>query len=240
MDNEFLRISEAAALMEVSAKTLRNWDKDGTFKPTHRFGNQRRYSRLQIEEWLKTKTQRLSDDGKPLTVEEGISILWSRTGMLGGLDETMATQMALVFENQRRHNEWNPYLSPDFRRVTIPICRRVFPMLKVDGVNITSGLPQKAEEIRVMPGYTRFWRPSLRDRFVQQMSLLDLEAQRTAEVAEKLRDDIQKLIMELGGKEFRFYCFSTNDSDDLLVHYGSEAPSKLYITIGDCKMPLDH
>lgn len=43
MNDRLVSISEAAELLGVCIKTLRNWDKDGSFVPIRTVGNHRRY-----------------------------------------------------------------------------------------------------------------------------------------------------------------------------------------------------
>lgn len=52
----FLSIGLNALMLGVSSKTLRRWDKVGTFPPCFRtIGNHRRYSRSKVLEFLKIK-----------------------------------------------------------------------------------------------------------------------------------------------------------------------------------------
>jgi excisionase family DNA binding protein len=51
MTNKFYSIQEAADILRVSTKTLRRWDQRGRFVPTRTAGNQRRYTREQIQEF---------------------------------------------------------------------------------------------------------------------------------------------------------------------------------------------
>src|SRR3989344_8306619 len=49
MNKARISIQEAANILRVSTKTLRRWDKQGTLVPQRTAGNQRRYSRSQVE-----------------------------------------------------------------------------------------------------------------------------------------------------------------------------------------------
>lgn len=52
----FLSIGLTALMLGVSSKTLRRWDKAGTFAPCFRtIGNHRRYSRSKVLEFSKIK-----------------------------------------------------------------------------------------------------------------------------------------------------------------------------------------
>jgi DNA-binding transcriptional MerR regulator len=222
---DLLRISQAADLMSVSSKTLRNWDKDGSFKPWARTGNQRRYTRQQIKDWFDSRTKvQLTSDGVPMSEEQRVYQMWNHTGLLKGLDETKGFQMAIILENQRRHNEANPYLSPDFRRCSIPICRRIGPMLySADPeIAISTKLTTEAELIEVFEGYRRFWRPTMKDRFKTGLkdNIVDEEATRVASMANQLLMDLNDLILKCNASEFHFYCISITDDEDLVVHFG--------------------
>ena len=55
-DKEFLTISEAAKFLNVSVSTLRNWDKNNTFKPAYvTTGGTRYYSQEQLNNFLGLK-----------------------------------------------------------------------------------------------------------------------------------------------------------------------------------------
>mgnify|MGYP001559789229 FL=1 len=51
MNNKLFTIQEVANILGVSTKTLRRWDQRGSFVATRTVGNQRRYTREQIEEF---------------------------------------------------------------------------------------------------------------------------------------------------------------------------------------------
>lgn len=46
---ELMSIDDAASLLNVSAQTLRNWEKEGKLTPTRTPGRHRRYTRTQID-----------------------------------------------------------------------------------------------------------------------------------------------------------------------------------------------
>src|SRR3972149_10025117 len=46
-----LSITEAARFLNISAKTLRRWEKQGILVPERTVGNQRRYSLIQLQEF---------------------------------------------------------------------------------------------------------------------------------------------------------------------------------------------
>jgi len=48
-DFNFVSIGKAAKMMGVSLETLRNWDRNGKFKPARTVGKHRRYSMKQIK-----------------------------------------------------------------------------------------------------------------------------------------------------------------------------------------------
>lgn len=48
MEEKLINIKTAAELLGVSPATLRNWDRDGVFKPVLTYGNHRRYKMSDI------------------------------------------------------------------------------------------------------------------------------------------------------------------------------------------------
>lgn len=60
----FYRISEASEFLGVTPQTLRNWDKQGKFKPDHRdLSGTRFYSARQIDRYLATSSKHKSQIG---------------------------------------------------------------------------------------------------------------------------------------------------------------------------------
>lgn len=55
MENEFVKISEAAKIIGVTPKTLRIWEKEGKLKSTRTFGKHRRYKVSEIKSLLGDK-----------------------------------------------------------------------------------------------------------------------------------------------------------------------------------------
>ena len=54
MNNDiFISIGKAACMIRVSIETLRNWDRNGTFKPARTIGKHRRYSLEKIKVLMK-------------------------------------------------------------------------------------------------------------------------------------------------------------------------------------------
>lgn len=54
---------------------------------------------------------------------------WKRTGMLTGLSEQTMDHAAYLFENQRIYNVGDDSLTPQFRRISIPLLRRLIGSL---------------------------------------------------------------------------------------------------------------
>ena len=53
MENELIKISDAAKIIGVTPKTLRLWEKEGKIKSIRTFGKHRRYKLLEIKQLLK-------------------------------------------------------------------------------------------------------------------------------------------------------------------------------------------
>jgi hypothetical protein len=81
-----LSISEAAKFLNVTSKTLRNWDKEGIFKPDFIENGNRRYSQGQIERKSGKTLSQLSDPITQLADKEKIDDLIQLAGKKRKLD----------------------------------------------------------------------------------------------------------------------------------------------------------
>ncbi len=81
-----LTIQEAAQLLDVSTKTLRRWEEQGTLIPSRSEGGHRRYSRALIENF-KRRSDRYS--GPSSMYVQPLSGEWSQPGALKPLAETI-------------------------------------------------------------------------------------------------------------------------------------------------------
>jgi len=52
MENNFIKISEAAKIIGVTTKTLRDWEKQGKIKCVRTFGKHRRYKLADIKKLI--------------------------------------------------------------------------------------------------------------------------------------------------------------------------------------------
>lgn len=68
--------SETAEIFGVTTKTIHNWDKDDSFVPDQRIGDQRFYSEEQIELKLGKSIKEAKDPILALTKEDIDSLLW--------------------------------------------------------------------------------------------------------------------------------------------------------------------
>lgn len=55
MENELVKISDAAKLFGVTPKTLRTWEKEGKIKSIRTFGKHRRYNMKEIKSLIGEK-----------------------------------------------------------------------------------------------------------------------------------------------------------------------------------------
>lgn len=61
LEKKYVSISEAASIIGVSSRTLREWNKLGKFVPSTTLGTHRRYSIEQLNEYLGNKTEEKKD-----------------------------------------------------------------------------------------------------------------------------------------------------------------------------------
>jgi DNA-binding transcriptional MerR regulator len=73
---EYYSTSETADIFKVTSKTIRNWDKEGIFVPVRRDGEDRLYSRQQVEEKLGITIEETLDPIMALNKEGVDALLW--------------------------------------------------------------------------------------------------------------------------------------------------------------------
>jgi len=152
---------------------------------------------------------------------------WEGTGLLNELPEDQKPTVVLALENQRLWNEGSPYNDVagtyigQFKRVSIPLIRRVVPKLEYS--NIRSGLHAKNPSFLRVPyykhGFNKLWLKGPLAQFVRSQEYgrgnthnLSKEGEDCAELVDFLVEDIQGKIesdIKYGkdGLPFYFYCF---------------------------------
>lgn len=153
--------------------------------------------------------------------------LWSQTKLLEGLEVEQQTNLAVLLENQRLWNESTHDMDnmSCFKRVSIPICVRVFTGAAANGITITSGFNPDVlrETATALPEFP--WRLSLKDRFAEVLSRrqysIDGEAKRTAELVEYLVDGLVGASVNSLNKTnmFPLYGFAWDPDEKQLVMY---------------------
>src|SRR5581483_8801816 len=94
MNQNLLRIQEAAKLLKVSTKTLRRWEKSGLLVADRTLGNQRRYSKSQLLAFKEKKSTIKKTYTKPSLVTDLLKP-----------DGVSKTQKLIYFAKRLRHDE---------------------------------------------------------------------------------------------------------------------------------------
>jgi hypothetical protein len=81
-----------------------------------------------------------------METETEICEKWGKWDILKGLEEPDKTKVAVLLENQRIYNEMTPSceMQAKWKRLSIPIVRRLFPALKKAGINFDVELELKS------------------------------------------------------------------------------------------------
>ena len=96
---QLFTIKEAASILGLSIATLRRYDKIGALSPIRTLGNQRRYTRIQLEEFKKNKGKK----EKPLTISEASKHLGVSIDTLRRYDKKGILSPVRTPGNQRRY-----------------------------------------------------------------------------------------------------------------------------------------
>jgi hypothetical protein len=137
---------------------------------------------------------------------------WQKTKLLEGIEsETKQRDTARLFQNQIELNEKNDF-PPDFKRSSIPLLRRVFPVLNA------------AARSREFTESSKTTTMSVRLTHLQPSGGtfdLDHEAEQVARIAVELRDHIDRFIYGCPDEGSNFYVegLSIDANRRLVLHY---------------------
>ena len=154
---------------------------------------------------------------------------WEKTRLLQGVPTELKAEMAFVFENQIIHNnhikESNNISAEKFRRLSVPLARRVFPVLESHKHYKVSAKPYLESSIVADLGVPGVWHTNTQrdDSKGWATRVLDLEAKQTATLAETLKKSVDSFIRSQAPfKVFHFQCFGTNDKGNVTLYYDLE------------------
>jgi hypothetical protein len=125
---------------------------------------------------------------------------WKQTGLLNGIAEEFHDSVAYLMENQRLYNEGSGF-PVEFNRVSIPLLRRVFPLLSKH-VRVESYLTEE---------FPRFLETELLFKVPKPsgdsgMEILKAEADATAKLAESLANVLADFAKAKKAKVFYLEC----------------------------------
>lgn len=137
---------------------------------------------------------------------------WQETGLLRLVNEDQIADMAYLLENQRIYNERDAIggNASQFRRLSVPLAVRVFPNLKShSSYKIESRL--NLESCLQVP---------LDLDWGCEESGLDNEANYTADIAEEVREELDRFIRSQAPfNVFYVQAFGLNENGDFLLYY---------------------
>jgi hypothetical protein len=148
---------------------------------------------------------------------------WENTGLLQGIAEDLKAEMAFILENQIHHNEHivdSEFVNiPQFRRISVPMARRVFPQLESHKKYNIGAAPYLESCLVTDLGVRGIWKPKYQEDIFNGIRL-DREAKSTARLAETLKVRIDQFIeSQAPFKTFNFQCFGTNNLGNVTLYY---------------------
>lgn len=147
---------------------------------------------------------------------------WSQTGLISGVPESMVADMAYMLENQRLYNrkltEHSRYEIPLFMRISIPLARRVFPVLESHkNHKIESKLGLECC-LHKFTGVSGPWAESQYDGHGGHN--LNTEAEATSLLAHKLKEHVDKFIESQAPFDiFYVQALGLDDEGKILLYY---------------------
>lgn len=134
---------------------------------------------------------------------------WSKTSLLEGIeDEASRILTANVMQNQIHINEVDMTLTPEFKRISIPLIRRVVP-------NLSCGAESRIAE-------TARYSATLNVQYIPSSNRYDLieEARKVALVSEKVRDAVNAFVFGIQSHSDTFYIhgFGLNENQIVLFY----------------------
>ena len=126
---------------------------------------------------------------------------WEATGILKTVPKKLRTETATFLENQRIYNEVGMGSDdPAFKRMSIPLCIRVFPNLesRSRGFVVTSELTEKFGNAVRLPIQLDLYSENNREKWEKYDSILDYEAEALAYLSERIRDAIDQMVYDEG------------------------------------------
>ena len=134
---------------------------------------------------------------------------WENTNLLNGIDENRKLNIALCLESQRRLNE-KTNVDPQFKRISVPVVRRVLPNVKP---NFTSELSE-TKNVHVFK--TKWDMVAFKD--IQFQYALDQEVEATAIISHELTNEINEMFGDISNATVNFGGFALNGQDLVMLY----------------------
>ena len=153
---------------------------------------------------------------------------WEKSGMLQGVDEPAKTQLACLLESQRLHNEvvsdMLPYIC-QFKRISIPLCRRVFTAVSGAGIEVLSPIlhDRKDDPVEAVVAPWCASAPWCKNRLgetfqgYRMQHRLDEEAEAVAKFAVQITDKIVTYCRVARTDTFKFFGFGMVETSQYLL-----------------------
>ncbi len=145
---------------------------------------------------------------------------WDKTGLLKGLSEQGQINCVQAMENQRVWNEHQPDDElAKFKRISIPIIRRLFGFFDQEGINVRSRCQFNDPKLKLIDAECP-WKENPLDVFknMYQQYSLDKEAERTAVFTERLAEEIKVMTNWDADKTLYLYCLGFCEDVPYIQH----------------------
>ena len=150
-----------------------------------------------------------------LSKEKRIIERWLETGLLQNIPEYAVEDCAFVLENQIAYNATDKLGSPAFKRLSIPLCRRIMDSLRLNN-NVKSRLVEDNKFDQWFDTRLKFEPAQGKHVFV-----LDAEAQYCADFARSLVSRINEYMIATNRyekKPFNFLGLGIKDGNVVVFH----------------------
>ena len=147
---------------------------------------------------------------------------WEKTTLLTGVPNELKAEMAYILENQIHHNEHisnaNCLNIPAFKRLSVPLARRVYPHLESHKKYNIGATPYLESCLVTDLGIRGCWDGS--SSIGRSTSNLDQEVKQLASLADKLKVRVDEFIdSQAPFHSFKFQCFGTNEIGNVALYY---------------------
>ena len=150
---------------------------------------------------------------------------WEKTNLLRNVPADIKAEMAYVLENQIQHNahikDESRISVPTFRRLSVPLARRVFPALESHRKYTITAKPYLESCLVADLGVKGTWDADAGMQYDGHGGCnLDREAAAVAQLAETLGERVDRLIeASRPFRSFSFQCFGTTPEGSVTLYY---------------------